>query len=35
MRWGGAYNTFGGEEGYIQGFGGENGGEKTTWKTHT
>ena len=30
---GGACSTYGGEEGCIQGFGGETRGKETTWKT--
>jgi hypothetical protein len=28
----GAYSTYGAEERYIQGFGGETAGKETTWK---
>jgi hypothetical protein len=29
-----ACSTYGGEEGFIQGFGGVTWGKETTWKTH-
>jgi len=32
---GGAYSAYGGEERYIQGFGGETSGKETTWETET